>query len=194
MYCLDLQICRFYRISTHICLMHKLRANVYIKGGYVIMSSQFPLDPKKKTSEKQEPFQLIKKSMNQFFQERPVKNFLQSMDEFFSNPFPNMSFPVSVNETEEEHIIKAELPGINKEQIHIDVFDNRLIISVTHLELIQEENTQQQIIHKSQTYKKSSRTVALPFVIEEKNVKASYQNGLLTIRVKKQKGKKINIL
>jgi len=158
------------------------------------MSSQFPLDPKKKTSEKQEPFQLIKKSMNQFFQERPVKNFLQSMDEFFSNPFPNMSFPVSVNETEEEHIIKAELPGINKEQIHIDVFDNRLIISVTHLELIQEENTQQQIIHKSQTYKKSSRTVALPFVIEEKNVKASYQNGLLTIRVKKQKGKKINIL
>lgn len=158
------------------------------------MSSQFPSDSRKKTSEKQEPFQLIKKSMNQFFQERPVKNFLQSMDEFFSNPFPNMSFPVSVNETEEEHIIKAELPGINKEQIHIDVFDNRLIISVTHMELVQEENTQHQIIHKSQTYKKSSRTVALPFVIDEQKVKASYQNGLLTICVKKQKGKKINIL
>ncbi|MCE4047254.1 MULTISPECIES: Hsp20/alpha crystallin family protein [Bacillaceae] len=158
------------------------------------MSSQFPFEPRKNNPEKQEPFQLIKKSMNQFFQERPVKNFLQSMDEFFSNPFPNMSFPVSVNETADEHIIKAELAGINKEQIHLDVFDYRLTISVTHLELVQEENENQQLVHKSQTYKKSSRTIALPYIIDEKKVKASYQNGLLTIRVKKQKGKKINIL
>lgn len=103
--------------------------------------------------------------MNQFFQERPVKNFLQSMDEFFSNPFPNMSFPVSVNETADEHIIKAELAGINKEQIHLDVFDYRLTISVTHLELVQEENENQQLVHKSQTYKKAPEQSLFPILL-----------------------------
>jgi len=155
--------------------------------------SQFPIDPKKNDATRQENFGFFKKSMNQFFQEKPVKNFLQSMDEFFSNPFPNVSFPVSVKETENEHVITAELPGVNKEQIHIDIIDNRITISVTHLELVQEENNKQQIIHKSQTYKQSARTIALPYPVDENKVRAVYQNGLLTITVKKQKGKKISI-
>lgn len=155
--------------------------------------SQFPTDPRKNESARQENFGFFKRSMNQFFQEKPVKNFLQSMDEFFSNPFPNVSFPVSVKETENELIITAELPGVNKEQIHIDIMDNRITISVTHLEIVQEENNKQQIIHKSQTYKQSARTIALPYPVDEKKVKAVYQNGLLTITVKKQKGKKISI-
>ncbi|TRZ37771.1 Hsp20/alpha crystallin family protein [Niallia circulans] len=155
--------------------------------------SLFPTDPRKNDSTSQDSFGFFKKSMNQFLQEKPVKNFLQSMDDFFSSPFPNMSFPVSVKETENEHVITAELPGVNKEQIHIDIIDYRITISVTHLELVQEENNKQQIIHKSQTYKQSARTIALPYPVDENKVKAVYQNGLLTITVIKQKGKKISI-
>jgi len=153
--------------------------------------SQFPTDPRKNDSARQENFGFFKRSMNQFFQEKPVKNFLQSMDEFFSNPFPNVSFPVSVKETENEHVITAELPGVNKEQIHIDIMDNRITMSGTHLEIDQEEKKKQQINHKSQTDKQSARTKTLPYPDDEKKVKAVYQNGLLTNTDKKQKGKKI---
>lgn len=156
------------------------------------MSSNFPVDPNKK----EKPPQVLNgfmRSMNHFFQEKPVKNFLQQMDEFFSNPFPNLAFPVSVNETESATIIKAELPGINKEQIQLDIYDHYLTISINYEEIITEENTQTKTFRTSQTYKKSSRSIAFPHPIDEKKVRASYQNGLLTIKVPKQKGKKILI-
>ncbi|WP_445492258.1 Hsp20/alpha crystallin family protein [Niallia sp. 03133] len=155
------------------------------------MSTNFPNDPNKK--DKSEPFGGMIKSMNAFFQEKPVKNFLQSMDDFFSNPFPNMAFPLSVKETDAENIITAELPGINKEQISIDVYDHHITISINYLDQITEENKKQNLFRSTQTYKRNSRTVSFPYPIDESKVKASYQNGLLTISIPKQKGKKISI-
>lgn len=144
---------------------------------------------------KNEPIGDLMKSMNQFFQEKPVKGFLQSMDEFFKNPFPSStsSFHVNVSETNDEHIISAELPGINKEQIQIDVLDNYVTITVLSTESMTEENEHQKTIKKQTSIKKSIRTVPLPQLINESKVKASYQNGLLQIRVPKQKGKQIMI-
>lgn len=156
------------------------------------MSSNFPMDPNKEEKTPQ-PLNGFMRSMNQFFQEKPVKNFLQQMDEFFSNPFPNMAFPLSVNETEGATIIKAELPGVNKEQIQLDIYDHYLTISINHQEILTEENSQTKTFHTSKTYKRNSRSIAFPHPIDERKVTASYQNGLLTIKVPKQKGKKIMI-
>ena len=156
------------------------------------MSSNFPIEPNKRGKESQANNGFMR-SVNQFFQEKPVKNFLQQMDDFFQNPFPNIAFPLSVNETELYTIIKAELAGINKEQIQLDVFENYLTISINYQEIITEEDTHANTFHTSQSYRKSSRSVALPYRIDEKRIKASYQNGLLTIKIPKQKGKKIMI-
>lgn len=134
------------------------------------------------------------KSMNQFFNEKPVRGFLQTMDEFFRNPFPFHSpFHVDVRETAEEHIITAELPGVKREQIQLDVLDNYVTISVQSHEILTEEDENQKMIKKRQSMQRSSRTIPLPQTITESKVKASYQNGLLKIRVPKQKGKHINI-
>lgn len=145
--------------------------------------------------DRNEPFGELMKSMNQFFQERPVRGILQTMDEFFKNPFPSSlsSFPVSVQETDDEHVITAELPGIKKEQIQLDVLDNYMTITVFSTESITEEDENQKIVKKQQSMKKSIRTIPLPQPINESKVKASYQNGLLKIRVPKQKGKQIMI-
>lgn len=145
--------------------------------------------------DKNEPFGDLMKSMNQFFHDKPVRGFLQTMDEFFKNPFTSsgMSFQVSVSETDDEHIISAELPGVKKEQIQLDVIDNYVTITVLSLESITEENDHHEIIKKQTSMKKSIRSIPLPQPIDENKVKASYQNGLLKIRVPKQKGKKIMI-
>lgn len=143
---------------------------------------------------KNEQFGEIVKSMNQFFNEKPMKGFLQTMDEFFKNPFPLHSpFLVDVRETEDEHIITAELPGIKREQIHLDVLDNYVTISVQSHELYTEEDENQKIFKKRQSVQRSSRTIPLPQPIIESKVKATYQNGLLKIQVPKQKGKQITI-
>ncbi len=134
------------------------------------------------------------KSMNHFFNERPVKGFLQSIDEFFKSPFPfHATFHVDVRETTEEHIITAELPGVKREQIQLDILDNYVTISVQSNEMFTEEDEHQKIMRRRQTMQKSSRTIPLPQPIIENKVKASYQNGLLKIRIPKQKGKHIKI-
>lgn len=149
-------------------------------------------DPKKK--DRNEPFGELMKSMNQLFNEKPVKGFLQTMDDFFKNPFPfASSFHVEVTETEKEHVITAELPGINKEQIQIDVLDNYVTISVKSAEMLTEEDENRKIIRRQQSMQRSSRTIPLPQPVNEKKVKAFYQNGLLQITVPKQHGKRILI-
>ena len=116
------------------------------------------------------------------------------MDEFFKNPFPtSSSFHVNVAETDKEHIISAELPGINKEQIQIDILDNYITISVKSAEMITEEDEKNKIFRRQQSMQRSSRTIALPQPVNEKKVKAVYQNGLLQITVPKQQGKRIFI-
>lgn len=146
--------------------------------------------PQKNNSD---PFRELMFSMNSFFNEKPIKGFLQQVDEFFQSPFPPSTIPLNVNETDKGHIITAKLPGIKKEQIHLEVAGNYLTISIRHMEIISEEDEKKQAFQKKQTYQQSSRTISLPHLINEKTVKASYQNGLLEVFVPKQKGRTITI-
>ncbi|WML47731.1 Hsp20/alpha crystallin family protein [Neobacillus sp. PS3-34] len=158
------------------------------------MSSQLPGDPQGRKKAKAEPFGDLMKTMNDFFQEKPVKGFLQTIDDFFRTPFPSTpSFHVETLESPKEIIINAELPGVKKEQIQIDIRGNYLNISVDQSELILEEDEVNQTYRKKQFRQKSSRTIALPQPINEKNIKASYRDGLLQIRLPRVKGKTINI-
>lgn len=154
------------------------------------MSSKLPFDPKDRES----PFGDIFKQMNQFLHDnRPMRGVLQSIDDFFRTPFPHMTFPVDITESESDHIILAELAGVSREQIHIDVLGNALTITVKNNEETTAEDEKRQRYRKRQTMSRTSRTIALPFQINEKAVKASYKNGLLEICIPKNKGKKIII-
>jgi HSP20 family protein len=156
------------------------------------MSNNLPNRPNRNRNERPEPFGEIAKAMNDFFQERPVRGFLQSIDEFFHLPLA--TFPVSVKSYDREHHIVAELPGIKKDQISIDVLNNSLTITVKNNEVIIEENDTHKVYSRKNKMQQMSRTITLPQPINEKKVKASYNDGLLTIIVPKQPGKKIHII
>ncbi|MGR3764788.1 Hsp20/alpha crystallin family protein [Rossellomorea sp. NS-SX7] len=153
------------------------------------MNSHFSNDSSKKKG-----FGDLMQSMNEFFHEKPMRGMLQSIDDFFSsasNPFN--SFPVDFNEHEDYYLITAELPGVKKEQINLEVFPNFVTISVSNMELYSEENEKNQVIKRKQSMNRSSRTIPFPTVVNEKDVKASYKDGLLQIKVEKQTGRKISI-
>jgi HSP20 family protein len=147
-----------------------------------------PFDPKN-----HEPFGEIMKQLNLFFQEKPIKGILQTIDDFFRTPFPHMSFPLHFSENDREYVIKAELAGIKKEQIQVDVLSNTLTITVKHQEEFVEEDDRKHFFRKKQSHSQASRTVTLPFAINERAIKATFDNGLLKIKIPKQKGKKIII-
>jgi HSP20 family protein len=144
--------------------------------------------------EKRRPFEDFFKSVNHFMQEPPVKGFLQHMDEFFSQPFLHSSFPLEVKDTGDKQIVTAQLPGVNKEQISIDILGNRLTISVKQQDIFTEEDEKNRVYRRSESMQHSSRTVTLPHPVDERKVKASYQNGLLKITIPKLRGNKIDII
>ncbi|KIY22209.1 MULTISPECIES: Hsp20/alpha crystallin family protein [Mesobacillus] len=152
------------------------------------MAANHPDRPKRP-----EPLEQWFKSMNQLMQEKPVKGILQSIDDFFKHPFPPSSIAVQVNETPTEYIVTAELPGIKKEDISIDVINNSLTILVNKTEMASEKND----IAKTEMHMTSSRQVSrtIPFAhpINDRKTRASYRDGLLTIKIAKKQGKKIDI-
>ena len=145
-------------------------------------------DPKK--YENNEPFGEIIKSINQFFHEKPVKGFLQQIDDFFKSPLPT-PFHVETSETENEYIVSAKLPGINKEQIQLDMLDHHITITIQYTEEFTQEDENQQIVKSQRSIQRSSRTIPIPQPFQTKKVKTTYENGLLQIKFPKQKGKRL---
>jgi HSP20 family molecular chaperone IbpA len=158
------------------------------------MSSKVPSDKNDLKKPKTETFGELMRTMNDFFNEKPIKGFLQSIDDFFKSPFPpGANLQVETTEADNEYIISAELPGVKREQIHLNISGNYLTISVENKELETTEDEKNQIYQRKYLQQKSSRTISLPHTINEKNVKASYRDGLLKIRIPQEKGKMIEI-
>jgi HSP20 family protein len=156
------------------------------------LSSNLPGDHK--NSKKPEPFGELMKSMNEFFNEKPIKGFLQTMDEFFKRPFPfDAGFRIDLRETDNEYIVTAELPGVKREQIHIHANGNYLTITVENNELETSEDERNHSFQRRYLRQHSSRTITLPQSINEKLVKASYRDGLLQIKIPRIKGTVIEI-
>lgn len=133
------------------------------------------------------------KSVNQIMNEKPVKGILQTIDDFFRQPFPHSTFPVDVFETEKEYVVTAELPGVKKDQISLDVISNSLSISVDKSDITSEINDIEKTYRQSASLQRFSRTIPFSHPINERKIRASYNDGLLKVNVAKKLGKKIDI-
>ncbi len=96
----------------------------------------------------------------------------------------NIEFPpVNVIKAEEWHQVSMAIPGMEMEDFNIEIEDNKLIISVEKKEEVEE--AKEDYVHQEYNYRKSKRTFSLPDNIMLKDLKKSYNNGILTIRLPK---------
>lgn len=153
------------------------------------MATNHPDRPKK-----HEALEQWFKSMNQLMQEKPVKGILQSIDDFFRQPFPHSPFNVVLHETEKEYIVKAELPGVKRDQISINIINNSLTILVNQTDVTSEINDIAKTEKHMASTRRLSRTVPFSVPVNERKTRAAYRDGLLEVKVAKKQGKKINIL
>jgi HSP20 family protein len=90
-------------------------------------------------------------------------------------------------------VMKTELPGINKEEVDITLEGDRLTIRAEKKEEVTEDATH----HTNERYYgQYFRSVTLPFPVKEKGVSATFENGVLELRLPKAeevKAKKIEI-
>lgn len=101
---------------------------------------------------------------------------------------------VDVWETEDELVFSFDLPGIDENEIAVELDDNVLTVSGRRERTAEHSN--ERFYRFERRYGTFSRSVTLPAGVSEKDIKASYTNGVLEIRVPKpeeQKPKRIEI-
>jgi len=99
----------------------------------------------------------------------------------------DITIPIKFIEKPEKYEVIAEIPGVNKEDINIDINDNILTITAIKKEEKEEENDR---IHFSYIeYGEFKQSVKLPKNIDLEKVEAEYKNGILRINLPKLESK-----
>ncbi len=111
------------------------------------------------------------------------------LDDFFTENWPSGrslirdTFKIDVEETEKEFLILAEMPGIQKDEINLDIQDGKLTISVSRTENTEEES--KNYIHRERRMSSMARSVYLADAAAD-NITAKLDNGILTVTVPRQ--------
>ena len=107
------------------------------------------------------------------------------------NRVTGFSPPVDVHETEDEYLVKIDLPGVKSEDVNVEVNDNVLAVSGSR---VADETGAAQLVERP--YGSFARTLTLPQGVDSDSIEAGYQDGVLELRIPKpaeQKPKKIAI-
>lgn len=116
----------------------------------------------------------------------------------FEQEMKGMAMPVDIKEFENKYVVKVEMPGIDRENIELDLHKNSLKISAEK-KIETEENNEKKKYHKSEfRYGNYCRTLYFPREVDIDKCDAKLKNGILTIELEKlekeeDKKKKIEI-
>ncbi|CDF59356.1 Hsp20/alpha crystallin family protein [Thermobrachium celere] len=103
---------------------------------------------------------------------------------------------IDVIETEKEVKVKAEIPGISKDDLDIVVYDEEVRISGEFKK--SDEYKDENLRRVERYYGSFSRVVPLPSEVKSEEAKADYKDGILTITIPKadvqsSRGKRIKL-
>jgi HSP20 family protein len=102
--------------------------------------------------------------------------------------------PLDVWETPTEVVYAFDLPGIPEDRISIEVKDDNLTVSAEREKV--DETSENGFYRFERRYGTFARAVGLPQGVDQENIAARYENGVLEVRVPKpeeQKPKKIEL-
>jgi len=111
------------------------------------------------------------------------------LDRLFEAPaaraseFLGWSPAFDVYEEKDNFVVKAELPGMKKEDINVSFHDGSLVISGERQNETRNEGTE--VYRAERFFGKFQRVVTLPATVAADKVKAQYKDGILTITLPK---------
>ena len=94
-----------------------------------------------------------------------------------------------IKEAEKEYVMEVELPGLDKKDIHIDLKDGYLNISVNKSEK-EEGGKKDNYIHRERSY--SCQRSYYVGDVRKEDIKAKYENGMLNVTIPKEAPKQEN--
>ena len=106
-----------------------------------------------------------------------------------------MSMKVDVTEDDKGYTVHADIPGVKKEDIQVDV-DGNVVSLRAETRQEKEEKQGEQTLYSERHYGMVSRSFTLPTEVDEKGAKAEYKDGVLNLVLPKKAnggGKRVSV-
>lgn len=101
-----------------------------------------------------------------------------------ARPLPGV-MKTDIKENDKEYELTIELPGYKKENVNAELKDGYLIINATN-EKNEEEKDEKGYIRKERYFGSCSRSFFVGKNLKEEDIKAKFDNGVLTLNVPKE--------
>jgi HSP20 family protein len=132
------------------------------------------------------------------FSDRFRREFDDLVDRFFGKePFltgalGTFSPAIDISETDENYLVKGEIPGIDPEDLEINLTGDVLTIKGEKKEETEEKD--ESMYRKERRFGTFKRVFTIPCEIQEDKIEAKFENGLLSLTLPKaEDGKKKSI-
>jgi len=112
-----------------------------------------------------------------FFNDRFYKN-------IHTSSYQNQTPAVNVLEEDKAYKIEMAVPGLSRKDFHIEVEDDVLTISTEKKE--SKTDQQDNYLRKEFNYQSFKRSFQLPETVDQNNIKASHDSGVLTLHLSKK--------
>ena len=93
---------------------------------------------------------------------------------------PQMQVKMDVTKADDSYTVRAELPGIKKDDIHVSIDGNEVTIS-GEAKKESEEKKGEEVIRSERYYGKVLRTFTLPHEVDDAKATAIYADGVLKL-------------
>lgn len=112
-----------------------------------------------------------------------LDQFFNDVDRSWRTQTPSFRPAVDIVEDKDAFVVRAELPGVAKENITVEVKENHLVLSgkKESVELGEEGKHR----HHESRHGSFSRTFELPRNVKADAIEAAFKDGVLTLRIPK---------
>lgn len=111
---------------------------------------------------------------------------------FFNDPFFSgndnqaLAFGTDITDEGNAYQLTADLPGFNKDDIHVNVDKNVVTVTAERHSEAEDKDKKDKFIRKERSYGSYKRSFNIGRDIDKSGIKAAYDNGVLTLTLPKK--------
>lgn len=126
-----------------------------------------------------EEMEAMQNRLSSFFNWHPVRG-----NEYESSAETEWSPLVDVIETADEYLIRADLPGVSKSDVSVTLENDELVVQGSRPHASDPEGAR--YLNTELAYGRFSRVIQLPAGADSDRIRATFKDGVLTVRLPKQ--------